>query len=203
MYFPKSSTVNNLYSNGELVNVQTREVYTGYYYETYNGKYFAGRDPNDLKTQIELEFIPKEDGGGGFLPPPTIDLRFSTRNNVNYSNLKGEPIQLEQLQPFPNFIPIPIPQDYQIGEFQRYFAKKTNEEKYTEISLTTFNELKAQDPKYFFSQYIQFSLPWRLTGEKEQVARTNKNIIELTERQNNVFFLGKFLKFNYLQFYKN
>ena len=203
MYFPKSSTVNNLYSNGELVNVQTREIYTGYYYETYNEKYFAGRDPNDLKTQIELEFIPKEDGGGGFLPPPTTDLRFSTRNNINYSNLKGEPIQLEQLQPFPNFLPLPTPQDYQIGEFQRYFAKKINEEKYTEISLTTFNELKAQDPKYFFSQYIQFSLPWKLTGEKEQVARTNKNIIELTERQNNVFFLGKFLKFNYLQFYKN
>jgi hypothetical protein len=203
MYFPKSSTVNNLYSNGELVNVQTREIYTGYYYETYNEKYFAGRDPNDLKTQIELEFIPKEDGGGGFLPPPTTDLRFSTRNNINYSNLKGEPIQLEQLQPFPNFLPLPTPQDYQIGEFQRYFAKKINEEKYTEISLTTFNELKAQDPKYFFSQYIQFSLPWKLTGEKEQVARTNKNIIELTERQNNVFFLGRFLKFNYLQFYKN
>ena len=198
-YFPKSSTKNNLYSNGELFNSKTRDPYVGYYYETYNGKYFAGRNPNELNTQIELIVITSEESDLFQIQ----DLRFSTLDNINYSILKGESQQLEKLQPLPNFVPFPTPQNYQIGEFQRYFAKKINEEKYTEISLTTFNELKAQDPKYFFSQYIQFSLPWKLTGEKEQVARTNKNIIELTERQNNVFFLGRFLKFNYLQFYKN
>ncbi len=198
-YFPKSSTINNLYSNGELFNPKTRDPYVGYYYETHNGKYFAGRNPNELATQIELIIITSEESDLFQIQ----DLRFSTANNINYSILKEESQQLEKLQPFLNSVPTPTPQDYQIGEFQRYFAKKVNEEKYTEISLTTFNELKAQDPKYFFSQFTQFSLPWKLIGEKEQVARTNKNIIELTERQNNVFFLGKFLKFNYLQFYKN
>ena len=198
-YFPKSSTINNLYSNGELFNSKTRDPYVGYYYETYNGKYFAGRNPNELNTQIELIVITSEESDLFQIQ----DLRFSTLDNINYSILKGESQQLEKLQPLPNFVPFPTPQNYQIGEFQRYFAKKTNEEKYTEISLTTFNDLKTQNPKYLFSQYIQFSLPWRLTGEKEQVARTNKNIIELTERQNSLLFLGRFLKFNYLQFYKD
>jgi len=198
-YFPKSSTKNNLYSNGELFNSKTRDPYVGYYYETYNGKYFAGRNPNELNTQIELIVITSEESDLFQIQ----DLRFSTLDNINYSILKGESQQLEKLQPLPNFVPFPTPQNYQIGEFQRYFAKKINEEKYTEISLTTFNDLKTQNPKYLFSQYIQFSLPWRLTGEKEQVARTNKNIIELTERQNSLLFLGRFLKFNYLQFYKD
>lgn len=207
MYFPKSSTINNLYSNGELLFERNNSPYKGYYYETYDGKYFAGRNPQELKAQIELIKIQDSPNKTPSFEPQNfdeqfIDLRFSTRNNFVYSDLKKAPLS-ETLSPIPPYFPSPSPQNYQIGEFRRYFAKKINEEKYIEISLNTFNELKAQNPKYFFSQYIQFTLPWKLTGEKEQVARTNKNIIELTERQNNVFFLGRFLKFNYLQFYKN
>jgi len=207
MYFPKTSTINNLYSNGELFFKGSNKPYKGFYYETYNSRYFVGKTPQDQIEQIELIKPQSSPNKTPSFEPQNfdkqpIDLRFSTRDNFNYSILKKEPLT-ETIYPLPIFNPNPTPQNYQIGEFRRYFAKKTNEEKYTEISLTTFNELKAQDPKYFFSQYIQFSLPWKLTGEKEQVARTNKNIIELTERQNNIFFLGRFLKFNYLQFYKN
>jgi len=131
-YFPKSSTINNLYSNGELFNPKTRDPYVGYYYETHNGKYFAGRNPNELATQIELIIITSEESDLFQIQ----DLRFSTANNINYSILKEESQQLEKLQPFLNSVPTPTPQDYQIGEFQRYFAKKVNEEKYIVLSLS-------------------------------------------------------------------
>ena len=209
MYYPKSSVITNLYSRGELIYKDTLVGYTGFYYETYDKRYFVGKNPNSEPEQIELllvqdnEDVSEEIVTTEPFTEELVDYRFYTRNNISYSTIKREPESPELLSPLPLFTPSPTPQDYQIGEFQRYFAKKINEEKYTEISLTTFNELKEQDPKYFFSQFTQFSLPWKLTGEKEQVARTNKNIIELTERQNNVFFLGRFLKFNYLQFYKN
>jgi len=207
MYLPKSSTINNLYSNGELFFKSNNQPYKGYYYETYNQKYFVGRNPQESNQQIELIKPQNTINSTPSFEPQNfdnqfVDLRFSTINNINYSTLKNSPLS-EVIFPIPSYIPLLTTQNYQTGEFIRYFAKKTNEEKYTEISLTTFNDLKTQNPKYLFSQYIQFSLPWRLTGEKEQVARTNKNIIELTERQNSLLFLGRFLKFNYLQFYKD
>ena len=105
-YFPKSSTINNLYSNGELFNAKTRDPYIGYYYETYNEQYFAGRNPNELDTQIELIIITSEESDLFQIQ----DLRFSTVNNINYSILKGESQQLEKLQPLPNFVPTPTPQ---------------------------------------------------------------------------------------------
>jgi len=51
MYFPKSQTKTNLYTNGgEFTIQQSNTPYTGYYYETSKGEYYSGKTPNESPT---------------------------------------------------------------------------------------------------------------------------------------------------------
>ena len=44
MYYPKSKIQTNLYTNGyELAYLSTLDNYVGFYYKTYDGKYFSGK----------------------------------------------------------------------------------------------------------------------------------------------------------------
>ena len=47
MYYPKSQTKNNLYTNGgEFALSKDNSEYTGDYYETSDGRKFTGKNPN-------------------------------------------------------------------------------------------------------------------------------------------------------------
>lgn len=198
MYYPKSHITPNLYSNGELAIKTTNTSYTGYYFETLDGKRFTGRFPNDGKnleltpidnTDNRLSSIPFADTGT-FEDALGEDFRFNPENAV-YSNLiKVQEFQNLTKPPTP-FYPQPSEQDYQLGEFTRYFAKKTNENKYTETSALFENSL-----------YIGIQLPWLITGDRDEVIRVNQNIVKLREQQLNISGLGEYLKFNYIKFYR-
>jgi len=57
MYIPKSRILTNQYSdNNSLVYKSTQEVYKGFYYKTFEGKYFTGKTQNDPPND-ELELI--------------------------------------------------------------------------------------------------------------------------------------------------
>jgi hypothetical protein len=56
-YFPLSQIKTNLYSNGEFVQSNNQELYTGYYWKNSLGKYYTGKSPQDEPT-IELLPIP-------------------------------------------------------------------------------------------------------------------------------------------------
>jgi hypothetical protein len=98
---------------------------------------------------------------------------------------------------------LPTEQDYQVGEFTRYFNIKRNQAIFTEISKDTYNKFQQQDPQVPWRSYKVFSLSWLLTGDINQVAQTNKNITELTEARERAFGLGLYLKENWTQYYRN
>jgi len=58
MYYPKSHITPDLYSNGEYLLKNTTEVYTGYYFSTFDNKYFTGKYPNDGKNLELVEISP-------------------------------------------------------------------------------------------------------------------------------------------------
>jgi hypothetical protein len=102
----------------------------------------------------------------------------------------------------PTYSPVlPTQQDYQNGEFQRYFCKKTNEIQYIEINLDSYSKLVAKDPQIEFSLYQPFTITWILTGDKQQVAKTNRNITLLAQQQFNLPKLNLYLKEDYLKYY--
>jgi hypothetical protein len=180
-YIPKNKIQTNLYtSGGEYILFSSGQVYIGYYHKLYNGRYFTGKTPNDNDIK---EIIKNE---GNIIPNPN-----------NFIGDKTTPLVI------PYNPLLPTEQDYQVGEFTRYFNIKRNQAIFTEITKETYDKFKQQDPQVPWRSYRVFSLSWQLTGDINQVAQTNKNITELTESRERAFGLGLYLKENWTQYYKN
>ena len=198
-YYPKSQIQTNLYTNGtEFVLSTTEEAYKGFYYQLSNGKKFTGKTPDDGAS------IP-------LLPPPIND---STDSQEQDSTSTYQPI----ITPFPinnitptiieRFIPrpnltIPTQKDYNLGEYQRYFAKKNNENIYLEINKETCDKLKNKDPKITFNLYTAINLSWDLSGEKDQTYLINKNTITLIEERRKWYGFTQWFKDDFLKYYKS
>ena len=92
MYIPKNRIVTNQYTNTkELVFKNTQEYYTGFYYKTFDGKFFTGKTPNnppndelikvqDTATTYKPNQLQSEIAYGDF---PTI---FDDINTPGYSS---------------------------------------------------------------------------------------------------------------------
>ena len=50
--------------------------------------------------------------------------------------------------------------------------------------------------------YQPFNIPWQLTGDKNQVERTNRNIVELTIQKNGLYKFNEYLRFDYTKYYQ-
>ena len=100
------------------------------------------------------------------------------------------------------FYPQPTKDNYKLGEFQRYFCVKANELKYTEVTKEQYEKFKNKDQSVAWQYYIAFTLPWDISGEKDKVYKTNRNIVLITEQNIKRRGLQEFLRKNYLKFYK-
>jgi hypothetical protein len=205
MYFPKSQITSNLYTNGnEFVLSTTQEIYIGFYFKISTGKIFTGKTPNDRPN---IELIPLISNENILTPlDNNFQSNYSTttnifeQNNEIYLDLKSE---IPLVKFIPTYSPtLPTSQDYQNGEFQRYFCKKTNEIKYIEINKEQFDKLVAQDPQIEFSLYQPFTITWIISGDKDIVAKTNRNIVELASFRQKLPRLADYLRFDYTKYLK-
>jgi len=196
-YYPKSQIKTNLYTNGgELVYALNLEPYKGYYYQTSDGKYFSGQTPNTPASQELILDTLAQSSPRVETPLSYVNYTQDSLNYINIINPNLSPIQI------PVYIPtLPTQQDYQIGTFRRYFCKKTNEIIYIEINKNTFDKLISKDPQILWQLYFPFDLLWTLTGDKQQVAKTNRNITLLAQQQFNLPKLNLYLKEDYLKYY--
>jgi hypothetical protein len=199
-YYPKSQITTGLYTNGgEFVYINTLDVYVGNYWKTSNGKYFTGKTPQDLPSR-EIS-VYKDPINETFNTEDNPSPVFKSEYQTTYDILKN--IDSFQVTYAPTYSPtIPIQQDYQIGEYRRYFCKKTNEIIYLEINKDTYDKLVNKDSKILYQLYQPFNLPWKLTGDKSQVFIINKNITELTSKQQNLPMLSEYLRNDFTKYYK-
>jgi hypothetical protein len=196
MYYPLSQTTPNLYTNGGEFQIKSTGIpYAGYYFKTSTGQYFTGRNQNDNPViEIILTNSSVAVDNNQIVLPKVTTLRSPIYNSI-------KPISTIQIfNPIynPN---IPTQQDYQIGEYRRYFCKKTNEIIYLEIDQNTFDKLSSQSPTILWSLYQPFFLPWNLTGTEEQVATVNRNIVLLTMKDLSLPQFDAYLKFNFTKYY--
>jgi len=204
MYFPKTQVITDLYTNGtEYMTVNNNQPYLGYYWETSFGEKFTGKNPQEenpialVNILVESEQISPR----GTQTVITRDVRFATPN-YTYSRLKNiSPDEVQSVYP-PFYYPRPTIQDYQVGQFLRFFCKIISSNLYIEINEQDYNSLVQKDAKYLFNSLIYFQLPWQLTGSQEKVFETNKKVVANTEKQLDIIGLGLFLKENYTKFYR-
>lgn len=199
MYYPLSQITVNLYTNGgEYILANSNQPYSGYYWKNSQGQFFTGKTPQD--TIIE-RLIPITNQTFLSTSEDKNNLSYYNQNDfdsINYITLTNPPIA--PISPTYS-LTIPTQQDYQIGEFRRYFCKKSNEIIYLEISKDTYDKLINQNPQILYQLYQPFNIPWKLIGDKEQVYKTNKNIVELTMGQYKLPQFNKYLKEDYTKYY--
>ena len=201
MYYPKSQITPNLYTNGgEFVYANTLQNYKGDYYKTSKGEYFTGKTPQDGLN--ELLILSQLNEGIQTTTQNDIVSFFNTDDTQvgDYLNITNQSLIAPSIPTYS--ATLPTQQDYQNTEFRRYFCKKTNEIIYLEISKETYDKLVAQDPQILFELYIPFNLPWQLTGDREQVYKTNRNITELVSVRQKLPMLAEYLKMDFSKYYK-
>lgn len=216
MYYPLSQITPNLYTNGnEFIVKGTQQPYTGYYFKTSKGQYYTGRTPSDRPNQLLIPlsqeinnqvttqtttpgYIALEyDGTAEFYE----GLPYNSTLILDYVNL-AKIDTTKKVYPVIYSPTLPTQQDYQVGEFRRYFTKKTNELIYIEINKETYDKLVIRDPQIEYTLYYPFNIAWQLTGDKQKVAQTNKNIVELTMKRLRLPKFNLYLKEDYTKYYK-
>jgi len=194
MYFPESQITPNQYTNGGEFKIKsTGQNYAGYYFNTSTGQRYTGRNQNDNPV-LELTPLTVNLNNTNLNLPEVITLE-----DITYNNIIAAPTNIIYKPAYnPN---IPTQQDYQIGEYRRYFCKKTNEIIYLEINQNTFDKLVLQSPDIYWQYYLPFFLPWNLTGVKEQVATVNRNIVLLTMKDLSLPQFDAYLNFDFIKYY--
>jgi hypothetical protein len=203
-YYPKSQITTNLYAEpGELLVESNNTPYVGYYWTNSKGEYWSGKTPQDIPN---VKLVTSFDPENNEIPPPVNSFNISIIVNTNptYNFIKnislGNPNNYQIIPPYSPVLP--TQQDYQNGEFQRYFCKKTNEIQYIEINLDSYSKLVAKDPQIEYSLYQPFTITWILTGDKQQVAKTNKNIVDLAIKSLRLPKFNLYLKEDYTKYYQ-
>lgn len=205
-YYPKSQIKTNLYTSGGEYsleppnNATSQPSYIGYYYKISTGRAFTGKTPSEGASQIlyPLRDIldisnPHEEN--------TVQVAFNyNKSFLKYNTLLSDNFPKSRLMPSYNPT-IPTKNDYQLGVFTRYFCKKNNEFKYIEIDKKTYNLLNSKSPDAAWDIYSPLYTLWYLTGNKDNVAKTNKGLINLIEQQQNWYGFSQYLKDQYLKYY--
>ena len=203
MYIPKNRIITNLNTEpGEFVYKNTRNQYNGFYWKSYDGKFFTGKTPNN--NTITNSNIPTVE--------LYVTLESSLENdvftesdilNLDYASLKGINLSAPPRKYLPSqYYPTPTQDDYNLGAFSRYFVVKANENVYLEVNKDTYDNINNQSPDWAWELYTPISILWTLIGERNTVFITNRNITQLTEQRLKRRGLQEFLKRNYLKFYK-
>lgn len=202
MYYPKSKILTNLYTNGgEYALKINKTPYIGFYHKLYDGKIFTGKNSDDsyIEELIEQNYSVEE--GGGYIDYKGVIERVININGIIYNRLKQ--IDLLETKLYPIFYyPQPTQKEYDLGEFQRYFVKKTNELVYLEISKDDFTAIKNKDPKYAYESYIPFTFAWQIYGNRIDVLQTNRNTVLLQEQKLKIRGLQEFLQNKYDKYYQ-
>lgn len=223
-YFPKYYIKTNLYTIGsEYIIKSTGQEYSGYYWSTGNNRFYTGKTPQD-SIVLEIIPIPKRQElvnaiANGinyeslYLPydgiiESTPESPYDENIVIDYVNVtkivQSTPNQYPVLTKLmPSYNPnLPTQQDYENGEFKRYFAKKINANEYLEINQTTYQLLLKKEPEIEWALFLPFNLPWRLTGDKEQVSKINKNIVELNIKNLKLYSFNEYLGFDFTKYYQ-
>lgn len=224
MYFPKSQVKTNLYTKGRFLrNISTKEEYKGYYFETSSGRYYSGRTPQDPPI-LELELIPNNSveyteltgkislgtsqgepiiDESSELDPSDLEFRKSSFFTLPPGYISSTRINTTVSPNLPTqSYPTITENDYKLGEIQRYFLKKGNEIKFIEISKEDYRKYISKDKEVMYTLYTPFQINWIITGDKEQVYKTNKSIVSRIEQEQNLPGFTQYFRDKFTQFYK-
>ncbi len=205
MYYPKSQIKTDLYTNGgEFVTSNDGVIYQGYYFSTSDGLYFTGRNPNNkpnfpLTLNLNSSLNPVISTSSSFSEVDSFynyPIGYNPTLSLNTTNTSIPPSLPTQT------IVLPTKEEYKITEYQRYFVKKSNEILYIEITQEEYRRYVDQDPNVSYQLYIPFTLPWVISGNRNDVYNINKKTVERIQSNNSLQGFKSYFKNRYDQYFK-
>jgi len=197
-YYPLSQIKTNLYTKGDEYFISsTKEYYKGYYHKTSNGEKFTGKTPNDLPVNLLLPI--EEENENDEIDTTQIKDKQSywIIGNPNYQYGQN----INPLLPISHYPKI-TPEQYKLGEFERYFLSKNNEIKFKEINLFTYNQYLTKDPSVSFQLFSPIKLSWELTGNREKTYTINYNTVKRISLNLKLRGFVEYFQGRFTQFYK-
>ena len=205
MYYPKSQIKTNLITNGdEYVYSDTNTMYSGSYFITGDGNIFTGKNPNNKpNNRLKPVSINITDVSSNGVEEENLPESYNIIDDVYYWARGIDVNTIDIVPPPPTQIsPTPTPKEYQIGEIQRFFVKKSNEIKYIEISNSEFTKYVNSEPNVQSTLYSAFSLPWVLTGDRTSAYKVNMRTVERTQSNLRLQGFKSYFKGRYDQLFK-
>lgn len=142
-------TLNLHTDGGEFYTLGTTTEYIGYYC-IVGGWIFSGRDRNDESVRlIRIPDLVKE------------------YNQVSTTKLSPD---------VAHFIPMPTPEDYKRGWFNRYFVRQANDEgkPFIEVDETQYGAVTNGSNDVNAPFYIAVTLRWKITGPHNDIIENGK-----------------------------
>jgi len=221
MYIPKNRIKPNLYTPGdELMDIQTKDIYFGYYHTLWNGKIFSGKNQNE-KNKIQLVEIAPQSGIGTDDTPPSLETtnvialflndpdpivnedEWNQGDIVTYLRITGQDTEDDQPKEVPyQSYPKPTEDNYSLGVFTRYFCVKINQNIYLELDKKQYKKLKNQDSSWLWESYLCFDIQWTLVGNKNTVIIANRNQVVISQRRLKKTGLAGFLNQDFDKYYQ-
>jgi len=222
MYYPKSQVKPNLYTNGgEYALSTTKEEYKGYYYKISTGQLFTGKNPNEpqsiLLEPLTVPNVPTltqnlPNNSDPIIVPVFPSVQTSTLSNgttstvefpVNSGLYNSYPKRNEfENRLLPQFNPNPpTQQEQQNGQYTRYFCKRNNDLKYSEIDLNTFTLLSTKSSQIAWDLYTPASVLWQIQGNKNTTYASNQASVSLIEKNLQWYGFSQYFKGDFLKYY--
>ena len=200
MYFPKSQITTNLSTNGsEFQVVGTDEYYIGSYFKTSDGRFYTGKTPQDGNNKLLVQNPINDPNYPALLVDS--DTNYFT-NSLPPSYLNASKSELILSPPPQGNIVFPTEEDYETGEYQRYFLKHNINNIYLEVNQATYNNFFNLNPSVQYQLYTAIQISWILVGKPIEVYEINRNIALLYEKENNIMGFSNFFKGRYLKYYR-
>lgn len=197
-YYPKSQITVNLYtSGGEYSRADNGKDYIGPYWSNSSNEYYTGKTPTDTPSVLLVPTnSPRNpDTSGGTNETGVLESNSISWQVITKYSKSSQAGKLPQ-----KYTTLPVESDYELGEFQRYFTKKRNQNTYFEISKEDYKLLLSQDNQIQYQLYLPILLSWRISGDKNEVYNTNKNTVKLTENRLKLAGFTQYFKDNFTQY---
>ena len=167
MYLPKSKYKGGLYTSGNEYRIETTGMmYTGPYFEIFNGDRYVGTSPEFTTGQKLISYV-EESNFRSPLPNEEYDF---VRNNTEEFNLRlTEKVSM--------YYPVPSNVDYTNGRFIRYFLRDKTTGQVLEVAKSVFTSIKNKEVKYYYPKYEYVSVSWSLTSKV-----ANERVIPVAEK---------------------
>jgi hypothetical protein len=158
-YYPLNRVLTNQKTNGGEFTLNGSN-YFGYYYKTYNGQVFSGKDPVQGPSQILQRSSPASNTG-------------QSSQASRSANAGSQPtFQI----PVP-YYPKPTSTDYKRGSIVRYFVKKRGQSGYViEVDKSTHDSLLKSDSEYDYITYETTSLFWQISGPQHDTIQNGGKV---------------------------